>query len=120
MELKIYLKTESNEAAAKLGNRIWNDVKKGKHSTWDCMKIPSPNNSISEVIYHNPASNQFTEKGKDVCFRCSLMNNCLVISCGLLSNWCQTPCFDQQQLHLGRLTSMLLTYRPDFKELIIL
>ncbi len=120
MTLKIYLKCESQEAAKRIENKILNDVVKGKCPTWESMTIPSPNKTVKQVIYHKTSSQQFTERGKDVCFGFYLKDNFLVITPGLLSNWCANPDFEQQQLHIGRLTSLLLAYRPDFKELIIL
>lgn len=120
MNFKIYLKCESQEAALRLGNKIMNDVAKGKCPTWNQKDIPGPNQTEKPVIYHKTSSGQFSEKGKDVCFGFYIEENFLVIESGLLSNWCANPDVEQQQLHFGRLTSLLLTYRPYFNELIIL
>lgn len=120
MLMKIYLKCDSPSLATLLKVKILSNVKNGKFKTWDAKQIATPNNTHNTVIFHTPSSGQYDEEGKDACFGLYVDGSTVVAIPGLLSNWCAAPDFEQQQLHLGRLTSLLLSYRPYYHSLTII
>lgn len=119
MKLKISLKTGSRDEAVNLGKKILKDVKSGEWPIWGFREIAAPNMTSKPVICHDVSSGQYLDEGKDVCFGMHLDGADLIIIPGLLTNWCATPSPDQQRLHIGRLTSLLLYYRPYFHSMTI-
>lgn len=119
MLMKIYLKCDSPSLATLLKAKILSNVENGKFKSWNANQIATPNNTQKTVIFHTPSSGQYDEEGKDVCFGLFVDGNTVVVIPGLLSNWCAAPDFEQQQLHLGRLTTLLLSYRPYYHSLTI-
>lgn len=118
MEYKIKLKLEEQVSPQTLVSKIMNDVTRGFCPTWDIKKIAIPNKGEKSVIFHSPASGQCDEPGKDVCFGFIVNpaegHSALLVRMGLLSNWCASPDIQQQQYHVGRLVSLLLSYKPYF------